>query len=400
MSENESFEESAALPAEEIGFVTGHDLSRAEKAEEALRALQAAEKLDPEGGGGFNPRIEPTESTPALAAEERFPRISSKMPSFSAATLAPEGDGSQPYAPSFPPVTYSDPFTPAPPPQRPLFQSFNQPEVVAPDRIPHIGHLAVFGVLTFAGLLGTSGLTWIALHFHLFGVSTLQQATDEIHYNLGSMAALYLLTLAACVLVFPPIWHKSFFAGLQWNAAIALRLRWRMFGAAGLCLVLALVDEVLMPGPTNAPIDKMFQTPGAAWLMFAFGVTCAPLFEEIVFRGFLLPVLATTWDWTVELRTGSPALPLDAHGGPQWSLPAMVAASIVTSIPFALMHAEQTAHAMGPFVLLVAVSLVLCWARLGTRSLAASVLVHASYNFLLFSLMLLGTGGFRHLDKM
>ena len=35
-----------------------------------------------------------------------------------------------------------------------------------------------------------------------------------------------------------------------------------------------------------------------------------------------------------------------------------------------------------------------------TRSLAASVLVHASYNFLLFSLMLLGTSGFRHLDKM
>jgi hypothetical protein len=34
------------------------------------------------------------------------------------------------------------------------------------------------------------------------------------------------------------------------------------------------------------------------------------------------------------------------------------------------------------------------------RSLAASVLVHASYNFLLFSLMLLGTSGFQHLDKM
>jgi hypothetical protein len=50
--------------------------------------------------------------------------------------------------------------------------------------------------------------------------------------------------------------------------------------------------------------------------------------------------------------------------------------------------------------LLVCVSLVLCWARLSTRSLAASVLVHASYNFLLFSLMLLGTGGFKHLDKM
>jgi hypothetical protein len=43
-------------------------------------------KLDPEGGGGFNPRIKPTESASALAAEGRFPQISSKIPGFSAAS--------------------------------------------------------------------------------------------------------------------------------------------------------------------------------------------------------------------------------------------------------------------------------------------------------------------------
>jgi hypothetical protein len=78
----------------------------------------------------------------------------------------------------------------------------------------------------------------------------------------------------------------------------------------------------------------------------------------------------------------------------------MVIASVFTSLPFALMHGEQTGYSWGPFLLLVGVSLVLCWARLSTRSLAASVFVHASYNFLLFSLMMLGTEGFRHLDKM
>jgi hypothetical protein len=78
----------------------------------------------------------------------------------------------------------------------------------------------------------------------------------------------------------------------------------------------------------------------------------------------------------------------------------MVFGSIATSVPFALMHAEQTAWSLGPFLLLVCVSLVLCWARLATRSLAASVIVHASYNFLLFTLMLLGTQGFRHLGNM
>jgi membrane protease YdiL (CAAX protease family) len=78
----------------------------------------------------------------------------------------------------------------------------------------------------------------------------------------------------------------------------------------------------------------------------------------------------------------------------------MVVSSILTSVPFALMHAEQTGYSLGPFVLLISVSMVLCWARLSTRSLAASVFVHASYNCLLFSLMLVGTGGFQHLDKM
>jgi membrane protease YdiL (CAAX protease family) len=78
----------------------------------------------------------------------------------------------------------------------------------------------------------------------------------------------------------------------------------------------------------------------------------------------------------------------------------MVIASIATSLPFALVHAEQQGHALGPFLLLIAVSLVLCAVRLFTRSLACSVVVHACYNFLLFSLMLIGTGGFRHLEKM
>ena len=78
----------------------------------------------------------------------------------------------------------------------------------------------------------------------------------------------------------------------------------------------------------------------------------------------------------------------------------MVIASILTSIHFALMHGEQTAYSIGPFLLLVCISLALCWVRLAMRSLAASVLVHSSYNLLLFTLMFFGTGGFRHLDKM
>ncbi len=155
-----------------------------------------------------------------------------------------------------------------------------------------------------------------------------------------------------------------------------------------------------MPGPSNAPIEKMISSPGAAWLMFAFGITIAPFFEEMFFRGFLLPALATAWDWIVEEAQHRQPRPLDANGHPQWSMPAMVAGSIATSIPFALLHFEQQGRSLGPFLLLIAISLILCAVRLQTRSLAASTLVHACYNFLIFSVELVVTGGFRHFDKM
>jgi TPP-dependent pyruvate/acetoin dehydrogenase alpha subunit len=50
--------------------------------------IQAAEKVKTEGGGGFNPRVKPTESAPALAAEEHFLPVSPDFPSLSAATIA------------------------------------------------------------------------------------------------------------------------------------------------------------------------------------------------------------------------------------------------------------------------------------------------------------------------
>jgi membrane protease YdiL (CAAX protease family) len=255
-------------------------------------------------------------------------------------------------------------------------------------------------VFAIFGLLCASLLIRTALRYHWYGIATAQTAITDIHYTLGSEAVLYLITFSLCLVFFPMIWHKSFFAGLQWNGGVALHLRKRLFVIASVCFGLALVNGILLPGPKDAPIDKIFRTPGAAWMLFAFGVTFAPFFEEMVFRGFLLPSLCTAFDWIHEKASDAPVRPLDENGQPRWSLTSMVIASVATSLPFAGMHAAQTGYSWGPFILLVGVSLVLCWARLSTRSLAASVIVHASYNFLLFSLMMLGTGGFRHLDKM
>jgi hypothetical protein len=269
-----------------------------------------------------------------------------------------------------------------------------------PPRFPNIFDVVLMALLLLAGWLVSAAAAATALHFHLFGVHTEKQAIDNIHYTLGTQVIWYLAALALWTLLFPLVWHTGFFAGIEWRARAAFRLRWQLFSAAFACFVLAIIDGVFLPGPKEAPIDQVFRMPGGAWFLFAFGITLAPFIEEMIYRGFLLPAFCTLWDWAAESIQDRPTRWPDENGKTKWSISAMVFASICTSVPFALMHGQQTSYSVGTFVLLMFVSLALCWIRLSTRSLAASTIVHACYNLLLFTLMMWGTGGFKDLDKM
>jgi membrane protease YdiL (CAAX protease family) len=338
-------------------------------------------------------------------------------------------------------------------------------------RIPHFGHLLLLSLLIFVALGIMALVLGLASYFHLFGFQSSAISATNIGFDLSSEAFLYFVTFGFALFVFPMIWNEGYFSGLQWRGEVARSRIWLLAGIASACFGLALLDQFLMPGPSNAPIDKMISSPGAAWLMFAFGVTLAPFFEEMFFRGFLLPALSTAADWIAEKVSARTPVVVGANGRvqwpqaaavsaavslgsvpaviflaiyfkggrlalqillpylvvmllfftvlalrkspsrdlarpigldrePLWSLPSMVVASGVTSIAFAALHVDQQGHSLGPFLLLIVVSAILCAVRLKTRSLAASTLVHATYNFLIFVLTLAATGGFRHFDKM
>ncbi len=285
-------------------------------------------------------------------------------------------------------------------PEPPLFQSYAQPPVRRFVRIPNFGHLLLLSLLIGVAFSILAIFLGLASHFHLFGIQLSPKSATDLGFNLLSEVILYFVTFGFSLFVFHMVWNESLFAGLQWRGRVALSKFRPLVGTAAACFGLAILDQILMPGPANSPIEKMISSPGAAWLMFAFGVTIAPFFEEMFFRGFLLPSLCTACDSIAEKMRHSLPRPLDANGHPQWSLPAMIIGSLLTSIPFAGLHVEQQGHSLGPFLLLILVSLILCAVRLKFRSLAASTLVHASYNFFIFSLSLVVTGGFRHFDKM
>lgn len=278
------------------------------------------------------------------------------------------------------------------------------PAIAAPPtdqrRLPHLGDVLLLGALFLIGLLCSVILTLAWLHFRLFGIGSIPEAMHSIAFALGTMVALYVIAFLPGAALFPLLWRRPLLAGLHWNAAAARR-RWWLWMASGIvCFFVALAFQKLLHFPAHTPMEELLSTPAAVWMLWAFSITLAPLCEEIVFRGFLLPAFATAIDWIGESMTGRrPAHPVDADGHPQWSLVAMIFAPIPTSVLFALVHSSQNAWAWGPFILLCAVSLVLCAVRLASRSVAASTLTHATYNCTLFIVLFFHTHAFHHLHR-
>lgn len=276
------------------------------------------------------------------------------------------------------------------------------PEITAAHsdlrRIPHLGDVLLLAVLFADGLLCTVILTLAWLRFHLFGIGTIPQAMHSLTFALGTMLALYLIAFLPGAALYPLLWRRPLLAGLHWNAA-AVRRRWAWWMAAGVaCFFISFAFGKLLHFPAHTPMEELLTTPAAYWTLWAFAITIAPLSEEIVFRGFLLPAFATAFDWLGQSMAGRrPAHPVDADGHPQWSVPAMILAAIPTSMLFALVHSSQNAHAWGPFILLCSVSLVLCAVRFAARSVAASTLTHATYNCTLFVVMFFHSRAFTHL---
>jgi len=266
-----------------------------------------------------------------------------------------------------------------------------------PIRIPHFGHVLLLLLLLLAGAFCAVILALVALHFHLFGVSTPDQVQRSMFYNIGIMGLLYLFAFVPALFVFPLLWRTGILEGLHWSAVSAYQLRWRLFGIGVGCAGAALALQSVLHLPRDTPIQQMLNSPQAAWLMFAFGVTVAPICEEVLFRGFLLPSACTAFDWIREVITRSAPPQLLPDGHPKWSMPAMVCGAAITSALFALLHAGQTSNAKGVLLVLWTMGMVLSGIRLKTRSLAASTFTHASYNFTLFMMVLVATHGFRSL---
>ena len=280
----------------------------------------------------------------------------------------------------------SEPVPPPPPPPDPL-----------PRRIPHLGHALLFVITAAALLFGAQilltifGKSPVSVHD---GVITVQHPLLQM----ASQAATYILALVIAAAVFPSIWNRSFLHGIRWNSYAARVHAPRLIG---LGLLLGMMMQVLTyftTPPKSLPIEEFFSTPLAAWGMTFFGVFIAPVFEEICFRGFLVPGFAIAYDFLSRPRT--PEAEVQWRTSTMLTPVSLMFSAVVTSVLFAWIHSQQIGHYGAALVGLFSVSLLLTIVRVRTQSVAASTLVHVAYNSFIFIAVLIQTGGYRHLDRL
>ena len=267
----------------------------------------------------------------------------------------------------------------------------------APPRIPNLAHALLFFTIASSLLVAAEvGLFTVTHAWHDPKIMTAVSHTPKD--VLAVQGIVYLGTLLAAWVVFPKLWQRGFAEGMQWNAPKAWAMAWRLIPAGiGLSFTVQALST-LITMPKSMPMDDFFKTRSDVWLITCFGTLLAPAVEEIFFRGFLFPAFAIAYDWLSLTRT--PEAILHWRSTTTLTTASFLFSGLLTSICFALLHAEQLAHTWAAVGLLLCVSFVFTGVRVVTQSVACSTLMHASYNFSVFLSAFVVSGGFRHLEKM
>jgi len=186
------------------------------------------------------------------------------------------------------------------------------------------------------------------IHFPSEGVR--QIAFQSVFYAL-LVCVLYLLLLR---------YHQPFWRSLGFT----LSFRWvSLCVIAGPALAIGLAAlAASMHAPGETAIQNLVTDRLSRIVVMLFVVVFGPLFEELVFRGFLLPLFQkSAGDW---------------------------AAILLTAAPFALLHGTTVRWAWQSMFVIGLAGVAFGFTRVKTGSTAASSIVHIGYNATFFAFFL------------
>jgi membrane protease YdiL (CAAX protease family) len=195
----------------------------------------------------------------------------------------------------------------------------------------------------------------------LAGGFALQAVSPSLHIDPQLGLPLLFVEFAAYGVVFLALrvlfarYGQPLFESLGWVPQPFRPLHLVVLGVV-LTVVVILLGYVLALPNVPVPMDKLLKGASSRIVISLFGVTLAPVIEELLFRGFLQPVL------------------VDSFG----VLPGI----LVTSAVFGGMHLMQYGFLWQSGVLITLVGFVLGVVRHVSGSTRASAITHVSYNAL------------------
>ena len=252
-----------------------------------------------------------------------------------------------------------DPEAPAPP--APL-ESLEPPAPAAPpERDPfwNYGDLLIFAGLTLPCLL--LGLGVVKAVFWIFQLHPAVR-TWEL---LAAQFVFYALLSGVLVALFRMQYDRPFWRSLGWVTP-RLPLFSIVTSGVGFAMAVMLLSALIRTPQIESPLTKLLKDPTSLVLVAIFGSVVAPVCEELLFRGFLQPLLVR-------------------------SLGA-VAGIVATALPFGLLHFYEYGKSWRHVLLISISGAAFGWMRHATGSTKAAAGMHSSYNAFQFVLLMMAKG--------
>jgi membrane protease YdiL (CAAX protease family) len=159
-------------------------------------------------------------------------------------------------------------------------------------------------------------------------------------------------------------YDSPFWSSIKWIGGA--NHSWVVYLPVGVLLAFVVLwISTLFPSTKSAPIEQLLKDPISASLFAVLGVFLAPFVEEVIFRGFIYPV--------VERKLGK------------------IFAVVSTAFLFAAVHVNQLWGSWTGIFLILVVGITLSTVRAKTDSLVPSFVIHISYNSTICLLFLAGS---------
>ena len=231
----------------------------------------------------------------------------------------------------------------------PLESAINASAPEMPVRVPFWGYLDVALVM---GLLVAS----VAIILLVVGAFVFMY--PNLKYNQGPLLlptqfALYAFLYLSFRLVFGFKYGQPVFASLGWRRS-KFNLAIAAVGGVLLAFLVSALAYLLHTPQVPSPVESLMSSPALLAVFGVMAITVAPLFEELLFRGFLQPLLSRTFG--------------------------VVAGILITAVVFGSLHAPEYSFAWQYAVAVSIVGAVLGWVRFASNSIIPSTVMHGSYN--------------------